>query len=117
LITEAFYLTGDIEKYGTGFKRIFEWLQDYPSVKLSIPENNDIFCVELISGKTDLKTDLKTQTIISLIKMNPKITVQEIASHINKGITVTKTYLTKLKKQGVLSRIGPAKGGSWKINE
>lgn len=30
LTTEAFYLTGDVEKYGTGFKRLREWFSAYP---------------------------------------------------------------------------------------
>jgi predicted HTH transcriptional regulator len=30
LIAEAFYLTGDIEKYGSGFIRVREAIKDYP---------------------------------------------------------------------------------------
>jgi ATP-dependent DNA helicase RecG len=30
LLAEAFYLTGDIEKYGTGFICLHNWLKDYP---------------------------------------------------------------------------------------
>ncbi|PIY04619.1 MAG: ATP-dependent DNA helicase, partial [Bacteroidetes bacterium CG_4_10_14_3_um_filter_31_20] len=33
LIVEAFYLTGDIEKYGTGYRRIREALKNYPTMK------------------------------------------------------------------------------------
>ena len=32
LLAEAFYLTGDIEKYGTGFKRLREWLVESPNL-------------------------------------------------------------------------------------
>ncbi|MDR2563689.1 MAG: putative DNA binding domain-containing protein [Prevotellaceae bacterium] len=32
LLVEAFYLTGDIEKYGTGFIRLRKWLKEYPKV-------------------------------------------------------------------------------------
>ena len=32
LLAEAFYLTGDIEKYGTGFVRIRKMLQDYKNL-------------------------------------------------------------------------------------
>jgi len=36
LQTEAFYFTGNIEKYGTGFKYHREWFADYPNIKLNI---------------------------------------------------------------------------------
>lgn len=47
LLAEAFYLTGDIERYGTGFVRIREFLQAYPEVTLLIEEIGDFFKVEL----------------------------------------------------------------------
>lgn len=47
LIAEAFYLTGDIERYGTGFVRIREFLLSYPEVTFAIDEKGDFFWVEL----------------------------------------------------------------------
>lgn len=38
LVAEAFYLTSNIEKYGSGFIRIRQALQDYPEVRLDIQE-------------------------------------------------------------------------------
>ncbi|GHT07369.1 hypothetical protein FACS189432_02500 [Bacteroidia bacterium] len=38
LIAEAFYLTGDIEKYGSGFRRIRKELDKYPTMKLVCEE-------------------------------------------------------------------------------
>ena len=63
LLAEAFYLTGDIEKYGTGFIRIREWLRGYPHIKLDISEMGDFFRVDIRSneggGENDLRNDLK----------------------------------------------------------
>jgi predicted HTH transcriptional regulator len=39
LVAEAFYLTGNIEKYGSGFIRIRKALEDYPEVRLEISES------------------------------------------------------------------------------
>jgi hypothetical protein len=39
LVAEAFYLTGNIEKYGSGFIRIRKALEDYPEVRLEIRES------------------------------------------------------------------------------
>lgn len=47
LLAVAFYLTGDIERYGTGFVRIREFLQAYPEATLLIEEIGDFFKVEL----------------------------------------------------------------------
>ena len=38
LVGEAFYLTGNIEKYGSGFIRIRKALQDYPEIDFEIKE-------------------------------------------------------------------------------
>lgn len=47
LLAEAFYLTGDIERYGTGFIRIRESLESYPEISFLIEEKGDFFKTEL----------------------------------------------------------------------
>jgi ATP-dependent DNA helicase RecG len=42
-----FYLTGDIERYGTGFIKIREFLKEYPEVTLCVEEMGDFFKVDL----------------------------------------------------------------------
>ena len=61
LLAEAFYLTGDIEKYGSGFKRILNELKQYPTMNLECKEIPNGFLVELsyISQKISTK-DLRT---------------------------------------------------------
>ena len=41
LITEGFYLTGDIEKYGTGFKHLREWFSEYPELRFNVADLTD----------------------------------------------------------------------------
>ncbi|MCK5783085.1 MAG: putative DNA binding domain-containing protein, partial [Desulfobacterales bacterium] len=43
LLAEAFYLTGDIERYGTGFVRIRAYLNDYPEIVFTVAEQGDFF--------------------------------------------------------------------------
>ena len=45
LLAESFYLIGEIEKYGTGFVRIRQWLKDYPDVSFTLDETGDHFRV------------------------------------------------------------------------
>lgn len=47
LLAEAFFLTGDIERYGTGFVRIREVLSSYPEIEFRIKEIGDFFKAEL----------------------------------------------------------------------
>ncbi len=60
-------------------------------------------------------TQKATQKIIEFIRGNPKITRNELAEKI--GITPNgiKYNLDKLKKEGKIRRIGPAKGGYWQV--
>ncbi len=52
LLAEAFYLTGDIERYGTGFVRIRKYLREYPEISIHIEEMGDFFKVDLVLTDT-----------------------------------------------------------------
>ncbi len=45
LIAEAFYLTGDIEKYGSGYQRIRNAIKDYPTMNFDYEESGDGYMV------------------------------------------------------------------------
>ena len=68
--------------------------------------------------KTREKTREKTRgKIMALIAANPSITTAELAKRL--GITAkgVEWQIGKLKQKGVLERVGPAKGGHWKVVE
>ncbi|MDR3189298.1 MAG: putative DNA binding domain-containing protein [Prevotellaceae bacterium] len=54
LISEAFYLTGDIEKYGSGFRRIRNEIKRYPSMELVCEEvpNGFLVTISYVNQKT-----------------------------------------------------------------
>jgi len=130
-LAEAFYLTHDIEKYGSGFVRIRKAIEDYPTMKFDFREFGNGFVTEFSyteqktstkkEGKkeTDLKTDLKTddidKLILSVVADNKDIIIPEIAKVIKLSVSGTKLRLNKLKTAGLLSRIDGKKGGYWKI--
>ena len=43
LIAEAFYLTGDIEKYGSGFVRVRNEISTYPTMAFVFEEKSSHF--------------------------------------------------------------------------
>jgi predicted HTH transcriptional regulator len=64
--------------------------------------------------KTDKFTD-KQLIILKLITQNDQITTSELAIKIYISQRKIKENMAKLKAAGLLERIGPAKGGYWKI--
>ncbi|MBA7582453.1 hypothetical protein ES708_24381 [subsurface metagenome] len=68
--------------------------------------------------KTVEKARVKTrEKVIDLIKNNPKITTAELAEILEITVKGVEWNLAKLKKKGIIKRIGPAKGGYWKVIE
>ena len=61
LIAEAFYLTKDIEKYGSGFIRVRKEIESYPTMKFEYKEMENGFFVELsyIEQKTNTRVGEK----------------------------------------------------------
>ncbi len=51
------------------------------------------------------------------MKDKPEVTIKEIATKINKGVTVTKERIKKLKQLNVIERIGADRRGYWKVNK
>ena len=65
-----------------------------------------------------MKTGVKTRVkIIELINKNNTITRQELSEILGISLKGIDWQINNLKKQGVLKRIGPDKGGYWEISE
>lgn len=72
-----------------------------------------------IKSKTQIETREKTRVktrekILRLILEDPSISTEEMSERIEitkKGI---EWQIMRLKRDGILQRIGPAKGGHWK---
>jgi len=131
-IAEAFYLTNDIEKYGSGFIRIRKAIADYPTMKFEFHNLGHGFLTEFNyeKQKTSLnihdviengkKTARKRQEngkkIIDKIKESSDISIVELAEILGLSIKTVRTNIDKLKQNGKLTRIGPDKGGHWQVN-
>ena len=134
LLAEAFSLTGDIERYGTGFVRIREILQAYPEIVLRVEEMGDFFKVELqqvaqvtppitppisppISAVDHIPvTDLERR-ILELLHDAPTLTGSKLAEDLDIGRGTVKEYLRRLKAKGVLVREGSTRTGRWRLTE
>ena len=133
LVTEAFYLTGDIEKYGSGYIRIREDIKNYPTMKFEYRENGNGYLVTIsytnqkvelsnssasgqIGGQIGGQINLtpRQQEILNLIKDNSKITQKEMESKLKINRSAILKHLNNLKEKGVLTRVGGTRG-YWEV--
>lgn len=114
LLAEMFYLTGDIEKYGTGFIRIRKNLQNRKDIKFSFKEMGGCFVTKLEATQETTQENTK-KMILHLIKENSTITRKEMVVKLKKSDSTIKEHLANLKKDGYIKRIGSNKAGYWKI--
>ena len=92
LIAEAFYLTGDIEKYGTGYTRIRSEIASYPTMKFEFEEKPSAWLVTISyeEQKTDGNSELATKhttelaTNLSQLVTNLSVQVKTLIINLNK---------------------------------
>jgi len=58
----------------------------------------------------------KLNNFIESVKENPKITRKELSQKIGITDDGIKYHLKNMQKEGIIERIGPDKGGYWKVN-
>ncbi len=58
-----------------------------------------------------------TEKIVRLMRMNSKITTEELSKEIGISTRGIEKHIAKLKKEGRVKRIGADKGGHWKVVE
>lgn len=70
------------------------------------------------SGKTSRKTSGKTSgKIVGLMRGTPAISIPELAGIIGVTERSIERNIQKLQRNGIIRRIGPAKGGYWEVME
>ncbi|MBI5047476.1 MAG: winged helix-turn-helix transcriptional regulator [Deltaproteobacteria bacterium] len=121
LIAEMLHRVHFIEKWGRGIKLI---LSKEPDAEFSEVGTKFITTFKRRSyfeGKKGFEklgenlTQKTTQKIIEAITKKSDVTQKELATVI--GITEdgVKYHITRLRKKGLLKRIGPDKGGYWEV--
>ena len=131
-----------VEKIGSGLVRINEMMEEYllphpvidvsdvyfgisferPDLqKMSVEQRMKEYkkvgekVGERVGEKVGEKVTENQNRIISLISGDEKISIVEIARQIDMAEKNVENNLRKLKEKGLLNRVGPDKGGYWKI--
>jgi ATP-dependent DNA helicase RecG len=55
--------------------------------------------------------------IIDLMEKKPGITRRELSEALKINQSAIQKHIDKLKKEGIIRRVGPAKGGRWEVVE
>jgi ATP-dependent DNA helicase RecG len=110
---------GLIEKYGSGIRRIVDY---FKSENLPVPEFRNIsdgFMVTIFEKEkedvTEKVTEKRIVIILNEIKLNNKISIDQLAGILKVTRRTILRDLELLKKQNVIKRIGPDKGGHWAV--
>ena len=135
LIADVCYRAGYIDTWGRGIQKIVSACRESG---LNDPQFEDVFgglrvtltghrlkeppeavtawsaekSAEKTPGKTPGKTPVK---ILQLLLDNPEMTIPEIAGAIDKSTSAVERALRKLRTDGYVKRIDPAKGGYWQV--
>ena len=129
IIANLLHRAGYIEKMGTGIKKIRDAMADEgleapvftstmfftvvfkrpPMHILSIDKSNKNVTLKLPDGLTENEVE-----ICKLIKENERITYIEMAERLGISESTVTRVARSLSKKGMIKRIGPERGGSWK---
>ena len=128
LIAETMYKCKDIERWGSGIKRIhdecvaagvrveFKRLKTGFEVVFYRPKWEEGEGLEKGREKGRVKSRVKGRVkVLGLIKENSAITIPEIAQILGLSLKGIEKIIRILKQEGRLHRIGPDKGGHWEI--
>ena len=133
IIADLFNRMGKVERMGSGIDRMRNLMRD-AGLKEPVFEMDEFFRVTFYrdpryslkadsfekvratSEKTRGNTREKTrEKIIRSLKANPEITMERLAEIVGISSKGVEWQINKLKEDGVVRRIGPAKGGHWEI--
>ena len=120
LIADMFHRVHFVERWGRGISLI---LSKEPNTQFK--EVAGIFMTVFPRKKKEKWSEKWSENqlserqvkILELIRLNPKISRKELAAALNINQSAVQRHLKILKGCSILERIGPAKGGHWKVRE
>lgn len=121
LIAEAFYLTGEIEKYGSGYIRIRDEISAYPSMKLDYEEMGNGYLVtlsyEASEGVSEGVSEGPNQ-LLMLITDTPGLRTTQISKSLNVPTKTLERWLKALRDENKVEfRGAPKTGGYFSIED
>ena len=124
-IANAFYRAGFIESWGRGIQKIKAGFETAGLASPSFQATMGGMMVSILRGrdlhektreKTGEKTREKTrEKIVRLIQEDPTITTDQLAESLEVSVKGVEWQLNSLKRDNVIKRVGPDRGGHWEV--
>lgn len=129
LISDLFFRLHKVERVGMGIQRMKEALEQAGLKKPRFKTNGFFRAIFYRSGTRVALPVMKTgsqessqkgsqkssQKMLELIARNPEVTIAQMASELAISDRSIKKHLRTLKRQGLIKRVGPDRGGHWEI--
>ena len=125
MIARTFYRRGLIEAWGRGTLKIASLMREAGLAPPEVAVREGAVVVTFTMpvrapgktpGKTPGKSPGKTPAaILDLLAATPELSVPEIAERLAKSESAIHRAIRALRESGRLGRVGPAKGGHWKV--
>lgn len=122
LVAEAFYLTNNIEKYGSGFIRIRQELKDYPELAFSVEEVGGGILVTFkqlggVSGGASGGVSDGVNEVLNYIRLHPGAKTTEMVTALDISQRTLERWIKQLRDEKmVVFRGAPKTGGYYVID-
>ena len=124
MIANTLFLCKDIEKWGSGLRRISEACA-LAGIKVRFEKTSTGFKVIFLRPeqkselgvKLGVKLGVNEQKIVTLIGKNNNLTNEELSAQLDISAVSVYKNIKKLKEKGILKRIGSDKGGYWEVTK
>ncbi len=71
--------------------------------------------LQLLGEKLGEKLGKNEERVLRCLAENPKASIKSLVEAIELSDTGIEKIIARLKKKGLLNRVGPAKGGHWEV--
>ena len=131
MVAEAFYLTRDIEKYGSGFIRVREEIKLYPTMSFEYEESGDGFLVALsymnqkissvpgpyegISAGISEGISEGISMLLEHIQEVPGKRIPQLSEYLGTPSKTIERWIADLKRQGRIEYRGSKKAGGYYV--
>jgi ATP-dependent DNA helicase RecG len=130
-IAKFFAQMGRAEELGTGVYKVYKYMKAYSGSDRIIFSENDLFRTvlplrplttagkhaERVGEKVGENLSENQSKVIKAIMQEPRISASKLSKILGISVRKTEENIKKLKDIGLLIRIGPDKGGHWKVVE
>lgn len=131
-IAEAFYLTGDIEKYGSGFIRMRDAVKEYPTMQFSFRNslqgfvtsfsyeeqktNKEILNVGVNVG-VNVGANVGVNDLLDIVRNNPGVNAKWLYQHFDVTNRTVERWIKQLREENKIEFRGATKTGGYYVTK